>query len=415
MSIIYEFKILEVVRMKKKTIKDLMENQLVGKRVLVRVDFNVPLNEELEITNDTRIKAVLPTIKYLISHQAKVILVSHLGRPKGKVVERLRLDPVAKRLSELLKQDVKKVNDCLGEEVEKITLNMQRGEVVLLENLRFHPEEEKNNPEFARALADLADIFVNDAFGTAHRAHASTVGVAGMLPSCAGFLMAREVEVLSNLLEDPKRPFVVILGGAKISGKIEIVQNLLDIADRILIAGGMSYTYLAALGYEVGKSLLEEYDLRVVFKILKEAEEKGNKILLPIDLVVTIKEVSEKAANKLVRVENIPKDGIGVDLGEKSLNIFEKEIKKAKTVFWNGPVGVFEIEKYAKGTNKIAKILADLQGKAVTIIGGGDSIAAIDKAGLAEKMTHISTGGGASLEFLGGKKLPGIEILPNKQ
>lgn len=401
--------------MKKRTIKDLKENQLVGKRVLVRADFNVPLNEELEITNDTRIKTVLPTIKYLTSHQAKVILVSHLGRPKGKVVERLRLDPVAKRLSELLKQDVKKVNDCIGEEVEKITLNMQKGEIVLLENLRFHPEEEKNNPEFVRTLANLADIFVNDAFGTAHRAHASTVGVAGMLPSCAGFLMAREVEVLSNLLEDPERPFVVVLGGAKISGKIEIVQNLLDIADRILIAGGMSYTCLAALGHEVGKSLLEEYDLKVVFKMLKEAEEKGDKILLPIDLVVTIKEVSEKAANKLVRVENIPKDGIGVDLGEKSLNVFEKEIKKAKTVFWNGPVGVFEIEKYAKGTNKIAKILADLQGKAVTIIGGGDSIAAIDKAGLAEKMTHISTGGGASLEFLGGKKLPGIEILPNKQ
>ena len=401
--------------MKKKTIKDLKENQLVGKRVLVRVDFNVPLNEELEITNDTRIKAVLPTIKYLTSHQAKVILVSHLGRPKGKVVERLRLDPVAKRLSELLKQDVKKVNDCIGEEVEKVALNMQKGEVVLLENLRFHPEEEKNNPEFARVLANLVDIFVNDAFGTAHRAHASTVGVAGMLPSCAGFLMAREVEVLSNLLEDPERPFVVVLGGAKISGKIEIVQNLLDIADRILIAGGMSYTCLAALGHEVGKSLLEEYDLRVVFKMLKEAEEKGNKILLPIDLVVAIKEVSEKAASKLVRVENIPKDGIGVDLGEKSLNEFEKEIKKAKTVFWNGPVGVFEIEKFAKGTNRIAKVLADIKGKAVTIIGGGDSIAAIDKAGLAEKMTHISTGGGASLEFLGGKKLPGIEILPNKQ
>ena len=401
--------------MQKRTIKDLNENQLIGKKVLVRVDFNVPLNEELEITNDTRIKAVLPTIKYLTSHQAKVILMSHLGRPKGKVVERLKLDPVAKRLSELLKQDVKKVNDCIGEEVEKVALNMQKGEVVLLENLRFHPEEEKNNPEFARVLANLVDIFVNDAFGTAHRAHASTVGVAGMLPSCAGFLMAKEVEVLSNLLEDPERPFVVVLGGAKISGKIEIVQNLLDIADRILIAGGMSYTCLAALGHEVGKSLLEEYDLRVVFKMLKEAEEKGNKILLPIDLVVAIKEVSEKAASKLVRVENIPKDGIGVDLGEKSLIEFEKEIKKAKTVFWNGPVGVFEIEKYAKGTNKIAKVLADLQGKAVTIIGGGDSIAAIDKAGLVEKMTHISTGGGASLEFLGGKKLPGIEILPNKQ
>jgi len=401
--------------MQKKTIKDLNENQLVGKRVLVRVDFNVPLNEELEITNDTRIKAALTTIKYLMSHQAKVILMSHLGRPKGKVVEKLRLDPIAKRLSELLKQDVKKVNDCIGEEIEKVALNMQKGEIVLLENLRFHPEEEKNNPEFAKALANLADIFVNDAFGTAHRAHASTVGVAGMLPSCAGFLMAKEVEVLSNLLEDPERPFVVVLGGAKISGKIEIVQNLLSIADRILIAGGMSYTCLAALGHEVGKSLLEKYDLRVVFKMLKEAEEKGNKILLPIDLVVARKEVSEKAVSKLVRIENIPKDGIGVDLGEKSLIEFEKEIKKAKTVFWNGPVGVFEIEKYAKGTNEIAKVLADLQGKAVTIIGGGDSIAAIDKAGLAEKMTHISTGGGASLEFLGGKKLPGIEILPNKQ
>ena len=401
--------------MQKKTIEDLRDNHLEGKKVLVRVDFNIPLNEELEITNYTRIKAALTTIKYLMTHQAKVILMSHLGRPKGKVVEKLRLDPVAKRLSELLKQDVKKVNDCIGEEVEKFALNMQKGEVVLLENLRFYPEEEKNNPEFAKALANLADIFVNDAFGTAHRAHASTVGVAEMLPSCAGFLMAKEIEVLSNLLEDPERPFVVVLGGAKISGKIEIVQNLLSIADRILIAGGMSYTCLAALGHEVGKSLLEKYDLRVVFKMLKKAEEKGNKILLPIDLVVAIKEVSEKAVSKLVRVENIPKDGIGVDLGEKSLIEFEKEIKKAKTVFWNGPVGVFEIEKYAKGTNKIAKVLADLQGKAVTIIGGGDSIAAIDKAGLVEKMTHISTGGGASLEFLGGKKLPGIEILPNKQ
>ena len=400
--------------MQKRTIKDLNENQLVGKRVLVRVDFNVPLNEELEITNDTRIKALLPTIKYLTSHQAKVILMSHLGRPKGKVVERLRLDPVAKKLSELLKQDVKKVNDCIGEEVEKVASNMQKGEVILLENLRFHPEEEKNNPEFAKALANLADMFINDAFGTAHRAHASTVGVARILPSCAGFLMAKEIEVLSNLLENPERPFVVVLGGAKISGKIEIVQNLLSIADRILIAGGMSYTCLAALGYEVGNSLLEEYDLEVVKKMLKKAEEKGGKILLPVDLIIT-KEVSEKIEGKLFEIDNIPKDGIGVDLGEKSLIEFEKEIKKAKTVFWNGPVGVFEIEKYAKGTNRIAKILADMQGKAVTIIGGGDSIAAIDKAGLAEKMTHISTGGGASLEFLGGKKLPGIEILPNKQ
>ena len=397
----------------KRTIEDLKDNQLEGKRVLVRVDFNVPLNEELEITDDTRIKAALPTIKYLVSHQAKVILMSHLGRPKGKVVEKLRLDPVARRLSELLKQDIKKVNDCIGEEVEKVVSNMQKGEVVLLENLRFYPEEEKNDCEFSKKLANLADVFINDAFGTAHRAHASTVGVAELLPSYAGFLMAREIEVLSNLMENPERPFVVVLGGAKISGKIEIVQNLLSIADRILISGGMSYTCLAALGYEVGNSLLEEYDLEIVRKMLKKAEKKGNKILLPVDLVIT-KEVSEKAESKIFEIDSIPKDGTGVDLGEKSLIEFEKEIKKAKTVFWNGPVGVFEIEKYAKGTNRIAKILADMQGKAVTIIGGGDSIAAIDKAGLTEKMTHISTGGGASLEFLGGKKLPGIEVLPEK-
>ena len=399
--------------MQKKTVEDLKDNQLEGKRVLARVDFNVPLNEGLEITDDTRIKAALSTIKYLISNQAKVILMSHLGRPKGEVIEKLKLDPVARRLSELLGQKVKKLNDCIGEEVEKSVLKMQKGEVILLENLRFYSEEEKNNPEFAKSLAKSADIFVNDAFGTAHRAHASTVGVARILPSCAGFLMAKEIGVLSNLLENPERPFVVVLGGAKISGKIEIVQNLLSIADRILIAGGMSYTCLAALGYEVGNSLLEEYDLEIVKKMLKKAEEKGNKILLPVDLVIT-KEVSEKTESKLFEIDNIPKDGIGVDLGEKSLVKFEKEIKKAKTVFWNGPVGVFEIEKYAKGTNRIAKILANMQGEAVTIIGGGDSIAAIDKAGLTEKMTHISTGGGASLEFLSGKKLPGIEVLPEK-
>jgi len=405
---------LEVIKLKKKTIEDLKEKQLEGKKVLVRVDFNVPLNEELEITDDTRIVATLPTIKYLISHHTKVILMSHLGRPKGKVVEELRLDPVAKRLSKLLLQDVKKVNDCIGEEVEKVVSNMQNGEVVLLENLRFHPEEEKNDYEFSKKLANLADIFINDAFGTAHRAHSSTVGVAKILPSCAGFLMSKEIEVLSNLMENPERPFVVLLGGAKISGKIDIVQNLLDIADKILIAGGMSHTCLAAQGYEVGNSLLEEYDLEIVRKMLKKAEELGNKILLPIDLVIARKEVSEDAETIVVKIDNIPKDGIGVDLGEKSLVMFEEEIKKARTVFWNGPVGVFEIDKFAKGTNRIARVLADIYGKAITVIGGGDSIAAIDKAGFAKKITHISTGGGASLEFLGGKKLPGIEVLPNR-
>ena len=399
--------------MQKKTIQDFNKNQLKGKRVLVRVDFNVPLNEELEITNDTRIKAALPTIKYLISHQAKVVLMSHLGRPKGKVVEKLRLNPVAQRLGELLEQKVKKFDNCIGEEVEEKITKLQPGEVALLENLRFHPEEEKNILEFTKALAKLADIFVNDAFGAAHRAHASTVGVAKMLPSCAGFLMTKEIEVLSNLLENPESPFVVVLGGAKISGKIDIVQNLLGIADRILIAGGMSYTCLAALGYDVRSSLLEEYDLDVVRKMLKKAEEQGNKIILPINLVVT-KEISERAESKVVDIEDMPKDVIAVDLGDKSIAIFEKEIKKAKTVFWNGPVGVFEIKKYANGTDRIAKVLADMKGKAVTIIGGGDSIAAIENAGLTEKMTHISTGGGASLEFLGGKKLPGVEALPEK-
>ncbi len=405
---------MEVIKLKKKTIEDLKEKQLEGKKVLVRVDFNVPLNEELEITDDTRIVAALPTIKYLISHHTKVILMSHLGRPKGKVVEKLRLDPVAKRLSKLLLQEVRKANDCIGEEVEKIVSNMQDREVVLLENLRFHPEEEKNDYEFSKKLANLADIFINDAFGTAHRAHSSTVGVAKILPSCAGFLMSKEIEVLSNLMENPERPFVVLLGGAKISGKIDIVQNLLDIADKILIAGGMSYTCLAAQGYAVGNSLLEEYDLEIVRKMLKRAEELGNKILLPIDLVIARKEVSEDAKSIMVGIDSIPKDGIGVDLGEKSLAMFEEAIKKARTVFWNGPVGVFEIDKFAKGTNRIARALADINGKAITVIGGGDSIAAIDKAGFTKKITHISTGGGASLEFLGGKKLPGIEVLPNR-
>ncbi len=400
--------------MQKKTIKDLSKSQLEGKGVLVRVDFNVPLDEELKITDDTRILAALPTIKYLVAHKAKVILMSHLGRPEGKIIGRLKLNPVAQRLSELLEQKVKKLNDCIGKEIEEEIEKIQPGEIVLLENLRFHHEEEKNDPEFSKALAKLADIFINDAFGTAHRAHASTVGVSEILPSYAGFLMAKEIEVLSNLMESPERPFVVLLGGAKISGKIEIVQNLLNVADIILIAGGMSYTCLAALGYEVGKSLLEKYDLTVVRKILEKAQEMGNKIILPIDLVIARKEVSEKAVSKMVRIENIPKDGIGVDLGLVSLEIFEKELKKAKTIFWNGPVGVFEIEKFAKGTNRIARCLADMENKATTVIGGGDSIAAIDKIGVAEKITHISTGGGASLKFLGGKKLPGIEILPEK-
>ncbi|GAB4116027.1 MAG: phosphoglycerate kinase [Candidatus Caldatribacteriota bacterium] len=399
--------------MKKRSIQLLGKKELENKRVLVRVDFNVPLDEEQKITNDTRIRAALPTINYLVSHQAKVILMSHLGRPKGKMVEKLRLDPVAQRLGEYLGQEVKKLADCIGEKVEEETLNLPQGRVLLLENLRFHPEEENNEEGFSKKLAQLGDLYVNDAFGTAHRAHASTFGVARILPSYAGFLMAKEIEMLSKLLEDPESPFVVILGGAKISGKVDIIQNLLGIADKILIAGGISYTCLAAQGYAVGKSLTEEYDLEIVRKILQKGEEKGNKIVFPIDYIICKKEISPQAETEIVKKDSIPDDGIAVDLGPESLALFEKEIEKAKTVFWNGPVGVFEIDKFARGTKQVARILAAMEGKAVTVIGGGDSVAAIEKAGLEEKITHLSTGGGASLEFLGGKKLPGIEILPD--
>lgn len=399
--------------MKKRTIQLLGKKELENKRVLVRVDFNVPLDEEQKITNDTRIRAALPTINHLVSHQAKVILMSHLGRPKGKIVEKLRLDPVAQRLGEYLGQAVNKLDDCIGEKVEEEILNLPPGRVLLLENLRFHPEEENNGEEFSKKLAQLGDLYVNDAFGTAHRAHASTFGVAKILPSYAGFLMAKEIEMLSKLLEDPESPFVVILGGAKISGKVDIIKNLLGIADKILIAGGISYTCLAALGYAVGKSLTEEYDLEIVRKILQQGEEKGNKIVFPIDYIICKKEVSPQAETEIVKKDSIPEDGIAVDLGSESLILFEKEIEKAKTIFWNGPVGVFEIDKFARGTKQVARILAAMEGKAVTVIGGGDSVAAIEKAGLEEKITHLSTGGGASLEFLGGKKLPGIEILPD--
>jgi len=397
----------------KSSINNLSKSQLTGKKILMRVDFNVPINDELKITDDTRIIAALPSIKYLVANNAKVILMSHLGRPKGKVVEKLRLDPVARRLGELLEQKVKKINDCIGWEVEKEVSKMKNGDILLLENLRFYAEEEGNDREFSKKLSHLGDIYINDAFGSAHRAHASTVGVAQILPAYAGFLMAKEIEMLSNLLEEPARPFAVLLGGAKISGKIEIVQNLLNIADIILIAGGMSYTCLAALGYEVGNSLLEEYDLTVVKNLLEKAKKMGNKILLPIDLVVA-REVAENSESELVKIEDIPKYSIAVDLGEESLEMFEKELQKAKTIFWNGPIGVFEIEKFSKGTNRIARFIAKMNDKATIVIGGGDSAAAVEKAGVAEKITHISTGGGASLEFLGGKKLPGIEILPDK-
>ncbi|MEA1940555.1 MAG: phosphoglycerate kinase [Candidatus Caldatribacteriota bacterium] len=393
-----------------RSIRDIKKEELKEKKIIVRVDFNVPLNEKLEITNDTRIKASLPTIKYLISCQAKVILMSHLGRPKGKKVEKLRLDPVAKRLSKLLGQKVRKLEDCIGPEVEKEVSRMQNGDIVLLENLRFYPGEEKNDQNISKKLANLAEIYVNDAFGTAHRAHASTVGVAKILPSYAGFLMEKESEVLGELLENPKKPFVVLLGGAKVSGKIEVVKNLINVADTILISGGMSFNCLAAMGYKVGNSILEEYDLDIIRNMLKEAKEKGTKIILPVDLI-TVKKVSQDAEIKMVQVENISEDSIGVDIGKKSIALYKKELNKAKTIFWNGPVGIFEIDKFAKGTNQIARCLAEMKGRVVTVVGGGDSITALEKAGLASQITYLSTGGGASLKFLGGDKLPGIEVL----
>jgi len=396
--------------LKLKTLKSLKKELLIGKKIIVRVDFNVPLDEKLEITNDERIKRALPTIEFLINCKAKIILMSHLGRPNGQRVEKLKLDPVAKHLSQLLGKTVKKLENCIGPAVEKELSRMQNSDVILLENLRFHSEEEENDPIFSKQLSGLAEIFVNDAFGTAHRAHASTVGIAMILPSYAGFLMEKEIQVLSKLLKKPEKPFVVILGGAKVSGKIEVVQNLINIADSILISGGMSFTSLKAKGYSVGKSISEDYDLDIVKKMFKKAEEAGTKIFLPRDLVVT-KNISPNAEIKTVKIDNIPEDVIAVDIGEETISVFKNELRKAKTIFWNGPVGIFEIDKFAEGTNQIAHCLADMEGKAVTIVGGGDSITALEKVGLASSISYLSTGGGASLEFLGGNKLPGIEIL----
>jgi len=391
--------------MNKKTIRDI---SWAGKRALVRCDFNVPLDENRNITDDRRIRAALPTIKYLLEHGAAVILCSHLGRPKGKVVEELRLDPVAARLEELLGVPVKKLDDCIGPEVEKAVKEMRPGDVILLENLRFHPEERKNDPEFAKKLASLADVYVNDAFGTAHRAHASTAGVAAYLPAVAGFLLEKEIAFLGGELENPKRPFVAILGGAKISDKIGVIENLLSKADTLLIGGGMANTFLKAKGYEMGDSLVEESSLSLAEGLMKKA---GDKLVLPVDVVVA--DAFSAEANKKV----VPADGVEpgwrvLDIGPKTVELFASKIKGAGTVVWNGPMGVFELDPFAEGTFAIARVLAE--SGATTIIGGGDSAAAVEKAGLADKMTHISTGGGASLEFLEGKELPGIAALNDK-
>lgn len=389
----------------KKTLKDI---KFKGKKALVRVDFNVPL-EDGKITDDTRIEAALPTIKYLINEGARVILMSHLGRPKGKVKEELRMDPVAERLADLLGKEVLKVDDCIGNEVEEAVSNLKDGEVLLLENTRFHPGEKANDPEFAEKLASLADVFVNDAFGAAHRAHASTVGVTDYLPSVAGFLMQRELNALGEVMDNPEHPFVAILGGAKVSDKIGVIRNLLNKADYLLVGGGIANTFLKARGYEMGESLVEDDKLELARELLDEAEKKGVELVLPVDIVVA-KEFKEDAENKVVSVKEVPADWESLDSGgPETIKKYTEIIKKAKTVIWNGPIGVFEMDQFAKGTNAIARAMAESDAK--TIIGGGDSAAAVKKAGLADKMSHISTGGGASLMFFEGKPLPGVEAL----
>ena len=394
--------------MNKKTVKDI---DLKGKKVFVRCDFNVPMDENQNITDNTRIKAALPTIKYLLEQNCKIILASHLGRPKGEVKPEFSLKPVAKELSKLLGKDVIMANDVIGEDATSKAENLKEGEIMLLENVRFHREETDNDSEFAKKLASMAEIFVNDAFGTAHRAHASTTGIADYIPGVAGFLIEKELKFLGNAINNPERPFVAILGGAKVSDKIGVIDSLLDKVDTLMIGGGMAYTFFKAQGYNVGNSLCEVEKTDLALEEMKKAKAKGVKLLLPIDTKIG-KEFKPDTESKTVAWTEIPDEWEGFDIGEKTIEMFKKELQNAKTVIWNGPLGLFEFDQFAIGTNEIAKTLADLD--ATTIIGGGDSAAAVTKAGLADKMTHISTGGGASLEFLEGKKLPGIECLQDK-
>ncbi|WP_418790962.1 phosphoglycerate kinase [Phosphitispora sp. TUW77] len=389
-------------------VKTIKEMNVQGKRVFVRVDFNVPLNEDRAITDDTKIRAAVPTIKYLIEHGAKLILASHLGRPKGQAVEKFSLAPAAKRLEEILGQRVVFVRDCVGEEPRKVIAKMNNGDVALLENLRFHAGEEKNDPGFVRELAALADIFVNDAFGTAHRAHASTAGIANMLPGAVGFLMEKEIEHLGKALRNPVRPFAAIVGGAKVSDKIGVLENLLDKVDTLIIGGGMANTFLRAQGYDMGNSLVEEDKVGLVKKIIEKAEEKNIKLLLPVDLTAA-ESISADSPYMVVSVDKVPGGWSAVDIGPESSRIFADAARDSGTIIWNGPMGVFEIASFAKGTEALAKAVGESDG--ISIVGGGDSVAAVKKMGVAQKISHISTGGGASLEFLEGKELPGIKAL----
>ncbi|MGD2179709.1 phosphoglycerate kinase [Lusitaniella coriacea] len=398
--------------MSKKTVANLSESDLSGKRVLVRVDFNVPLDDAGNITDDTRIRAALPTIQDLIKKGAKVVLSSHMGRPKGQRNEKYSLAPTAKRLSELLGQEVVMCDDCVGDSVTAAINGLENGQVALLENVRFYPGEEKNDPEFAKKLAANADLYVNDAFGTAHRAHASTEGVTKYLsPSVAGYLIEKELNYLQNAVDNPQRPLAAIIGGSKVSSKIGVIETLLDKCDKLLIGGGMIFTFYKARGLSVGKSLVEEDKLELAKSLEAKAKEKGVAFLLPTDIVVA-DNFAPDAKSQTVSVENIPDGWMGLDIGPDSVKTFQDALGDCKCAIWNGPMGVFEFDKFAAGTEAIANTLADLTPKGtISIIGGGDSVAAVEKVGVADKMSHISTGGGASLELLEGKTLPGIVAL----
>lgn len=394
----------------KKTIENV---EVTGKRVLVRCDFNVPMDENKNITDDIRIRGALPTIQYLMEKGARVILMSHLGRPKGEPNKKYSLEPVAKRLAELLNKGIIFAADdvVVGENAKKAASEMKNGEVLLLENVRFRKEEEKNNPDFSKELASLGELFVNDAFGTAHRAHSSTAGIADYLPCVSGYLIEKEIEIMGKALHNPERPFVAILGGAKVSDKIGVIKNLLEKVDALIIGGGMAFTFLKAKGLEVGKSLLETDKIDLAKELMEAAKAKGVKLLLPVDVVVAV-EFKADAAHETVDVANIPADKMGLDIGMATVKVFADEIKGAQTVIWNGPMGVFEMPAFAVGTKEVAKALAESKG--TTIIGGGDSAAAVEQLGFADQMTHISTGGGASLEFLEGIELPGIAVIQDK-
>jgi phosphoglycerate kinase len=394
--------------MNKKSVKDV---DLKGKRVFCRVDFNVPMKDG-QVTDETRIRAALPTINYLTEQGAKVILASHLGRPKGSVVEELRLTPVAKRLSELLGKEVKKADEAYGDTVKELVGTMNEGDVLLLENVRFYAGEEKNEPELAKAFADLADVYVNDAFGAAHRAHASTEGIAHHIPAVSGLLMEKELAVLGKAMSNPERPFTAIIGGAKVKDKIGVIENLLDKVDNLIIGGGLAYTFVKAQGHEIGKSLLEEDKMDLALSFIEKAKEKGVKFYMPVDVIVS-DDFSEDANTKTVSIEEIPADWEALDIGPKTAEIYSEVIQNSKLVIWNGPMGVFELNKFAGGTKAVAEALAEAN-DTYSVIGGGDSAAAVEKFHLADRMSHISTGGGASLEFIEGKELPGVVALNDK-